>query len=448
MALVGETLDRVPPQSVESEMAVLGAMLLSADAVVTAMEKITEDVFYNQVHKVIFKAMMGLFDQAVPIDMLTLTEDLRKKDLLDSVGGASYIASLTNSVPSAAHVSHYLKVIFTKSVVRSLITSSTEILSMCYESDADADALLDEAERSIFEIAEKSIDRDFSSAKDLIKDTIKQIELAVETKKSVTGVASGYGDLDKKTAGFQKSDLIVLAARPSMGKTALALNIAEHAALEENIAVAIFSLEMAKQQLIQRLLCSLARMDNSKIRSGFMNKNDWPDLLEAASKLSEAKIFIDDTPGITVMELRAKARRLKSSDDIQLIVIDYLQLMQASSKRYDNRQQEISDISRSLKSLARELEVPVIVLSQLNRSVESRQDHRPMLSDLRESGAIEQDADVVILMVRPDYYDKEERKGETDVMIAKQRNGPVGEITLKFTSECARFDNFTSREDY
>lgn len=442
-----QALHKVPPQNVEAEMAVLGAMLLSQDAVVLAMEKIREDVFYRDVHRIIFNTILEMFDRAIPIDMLTLTDELKRQNQLEKIGGVNYIASLVNTVPSAAHIDHYLRIVFQKYVLRALISAAEVMIETSFNSDADANEILDLAEKHLFEISQRNIGRDFAGAKDLIKSTIQLIEKAVNTKSNVTGLSTGYHDLDKQTSGLQKADLIVIAARPSMGKTALALNIAENAALLSKVPVAIFSLEMPKEHLVQRMLCSLAKIDYSKVRSGFLNRNDWPKILDAASKLSEAKIFIDDTPSISVMELRAKARRLKSSDDIGLIVVDYLQLMQVVGKRVESRQHEISEISRSLKSLARELSVPVIVLSQLNRSVESRQDHKPMLSDLRESGAIEQDADVVMLMLRHEYYDKDVRPGEADVIIAKQRNGPVGDITLRFFAEYARFENFVARDE-
>jgi len=444
---VDQALHKVPPQNVEAEMAVLGAMLLSQDAVVLAMEKIREDVFYRDVHRIIFNTILEMFDRAIPIDMLTLTDELKRQNQLEKIGGVNYIASLVNTVPSAAHIDHYLRIVFQKYVLRALISAAEVMIETSFNSDADANEILDLAEKHLFEISQRNIGRDFAGAKDLIKSTIQLIEKAVNTKSNVTGLSTGYHDLDKQTSGLQKADLIVIAARPSMGKTALALNIAENAALLSKVPVAIFSLEMPKEHLVQRMLCSLAKIDYSKVRSGFLNRNDWPKILDAASKLSEAKIFIDDTPSISVMELRAKARRLKSSDDIGLIVVDYLQLMQVVGKRVESRQHEISEISRSLKSLARELSVPVIVLSQLNRSVESRQDHKPMLSDLRESGAIEQDADVVMLMLRHEYYDKDVRPGEADVIIAKQRNGPVGDITLRFFAEYARFENFVARDE-
>ncbi|MCD6460780.1 replicative DNA helicase [bacterium] len=441
------TLEKVPPQNIEAEMAVLGSMLLSTDAVIKATELITEKAFYKDAHKEIFNTIVELFDRSIPIDMLTLTNEFKKKGQLDKIGGATYIASVVNSVPSAAHIENYLNIVFEKQIIRNLLRITTTIIQECYKPDAEAEDLLDQAEKYIFELSQLKVTRDFSDAKGILKTTLELLDKAVTHKKLITGTPTGYADLDKKTSGLQPSDLIVIAGRPSMGKTALALNIAEHAAIEADAPIAIFSLEMSKEQLIQRMLCSLARVDYSKIRSGFLEREDWPTIVEAASRLSETKIFIDDTPAISLMELRAKARRLKASDDIQLVIIDYLQLMQAHGKRIESRQQEISEISRALKALARELRVPVIVLSQLNRSVESRTDHRPMLSDLRESGAIEQDADVVILMVRPEYYDKTVRPGEADVIIAKQRNGPVGDITLTFINKFARFENFVSRDD-
>ncbi|MCB1194818.1 replicative DNA helicase [bacterium] len=447
MGYTDQTVEKLPPQNIDAEMAVLGAMLLSEDAVVTAMEKITPDTFYLESHRIIYGAILDLFDNAVPIDAMTINEVLQRKNQLEKIGGAAYIASLVTMVPSAAHIEHYIKIIYEKYILRSLISVTTSVIAECYDSAADAEQILDKAEQSIYDVSQRKVHSDFTGSKELIKDTIQIIEDAVNTQRHVTGTPTGYYKLDEYTSGLQNSDLIIIAARPSMGKTAFALNIAEHVALHDKKAVAVFSLEMAKEQLIQRMLCSLSRIDFSKVRRGFLAKNEWPSLLDAASKLSEAKVFIDDTPAISAMEIRAKARRLKSTQDIGLIVIDYLQMLGGGGKRYDSRQQEISDFSRALKSLARELNIPVIVLSQLNRSVETRTDHRPMLSDLRESGSIEQDADVVLLMVRPEYYDKDNRPGETDVFIAKQRNGPVGEFTLRFFSEYARFENFTQREE-
>jgi len=441
-------LERVPPQSVEAERAVLGSMLIEESAISASIEILREDDFYSSANRRVFSVMCDLFSEIKAADVLIVTETLKKQGLLNEVGGPAYLTSLASEVPTAANVEHYAKIVKEKSVLRKLINASTQIASDGYGDEfEDVDELLDKAEKLIFDITSHKVEAGFISLKDIIKNSIETIDKLYQNKTHVTGVATGLTDFDIMTAGLQKSDLVVVAGRPSMGKTSLALRMLEHAAVKDSVPVAIFSLEMSKEQLVQRLLCSHARVDIQKVRTGYLSeKNEWPKLTSAASVLADAPIYIDDTPSISALQLRAKARRLKSQHDIQLIMVDYLQLMQGSA-RSDSRQQEISDISRSLKALARELEVPVIAVSQLSRAVESRTDRRPQLSDLRESGAIEQDADVVALLLREEYYSPSpENKGRTEVIMAKQRNGPVGNFFLTFIKEYARFENYAESE--
>lgn len=439
-------IDRLPPQNLEAEMAVLGAMLLEREAIGLAIEKLSSDSFYSDIHKRLFTNISLLYDENKPVDLLTLTERLRNQNELEAVGGASYIASIINSVPTAANVEHYINIVGEKYVLRRIIESSTEIVAQCYDNPEDVGQVLDIAEKKIFDITQHRGEDGISSFRELIKDSIEVVEKLFQHKRLVTGVSTGFVEFDKITSGLQPAELIVFAARPSMGKTSFALNIAEHVALEEKMPLAVFSLEMSKSQLALRMLCSHSRVNIHKVRTGFLGESDFPYLVAAAGRLASAPIFIDDTPSITVMELRAKARRLKAKHDIKLVLVDYLQLMQSVSRRAENRQQEISEISRALKGLARELSIPVIVISQLNRAVEGRQDHKPQLSDLRESGAIEQDADVVALMLRKEYYDSEDSPGLADVFVAKQRNGPIGEFKLRFFSEFTKFDNYSEQE--
>ncbi len=434
-------IERIPPQNIEAEMAILGSMLIEEEAINETVEIIDKDYFYKSAHKKIFTAIVELSSKNKAVDLITLTEELKKSDQLDEIGGVSYLTMLANAVPTAANVKHYARIVKEKSILRSLISSATHIVSRAYEAEVNVDETLDQAESSIFEISDRRIEGNVVSLKDIIKDSIETIDRLYQQKQHVTGVPTGFIDFDIKTAGLQAADLIVIAGRPSMGKSALALSMAEYAGVTEHIPVAIFSLEMSKEQLVQRLLCSHARVDVHKVRSGYFSPSDWPKLTAAAGKLSEAPIFIDDTPAISIIELRAKARRLKSHHDIKLMFVDYLQLMR-SSRSSENRQQEISEISRSLKALARELNIPLVAISQLSRAVESRSDHRPQLSDLRESGAIEQDADVVVLLLREEYYTPTvDNKGVAEVIVAKQRNGPVGSLKLSFIKEYARFDN-------
>ncbi|MDD5006199.1 MAG: replicative DNA helicase [Candidatus Omnitrophica bacterium] len=438
-----KSIERVPPQNTDAEMAVLGSMLIEEEAINYAIEMIDESCFYKNIHKKIFSSMVNLFNKNKVVDLITLTEELTKNGDLAEIGGVSYLTMLTNAVPTAANVQHYARIVKEKSILRSLINNATQIVADSYEAEANVDEVLDKAERTIFKIADSRIEGNLISLKDIIKDSIETIDKLYQQKAHVTGVPTGFIDFDLKTAGLQMSDLIVIAGRPSMGKSALALSIAEYAGVVEHIPLAFFSLEMSKEQLVQRLLCSHAKVDVHKVRSGYLSTSDWPNLTAAAGKLSEAPIFIDDTAAISIMELRAKARRLKAHHDIKLLFVDYLQLMR-TPREGENRQQEISEISRSLKALARELNVPIVAVSQLSRAVESRTDHRPQLSDLRESGAIEQDADVVILLLREEYYNPTiENKGQAEVIIAKQRNGPVGSLKLSFIKEYTRFENLT-----
>lgn len=440
-----DIIEKIPPQSIDAEMAVLGAMLLDKEVIPQAIEMLNADCFYKNANRRIYDAVIKLFDDNRGVDLITVIEELKKTNSLEDAGGPDYVSGLASSVPTAANFVHYAKIIKEKMILRNLINSATQIVTECYDTSKDVDGLVDKAEQLIFEVSSNKVEKKFIPLRDIIKSSIETIDSLYQRKQNVTGISTGFRDLDIKTAGLQPSDLIVLAARPSMGKSALALCIAEHAAVVERAPVAFFSLEMSKEQLVQRMLCSHARVDAHKVRTGFLSQADWPKLVSAAGKLSEAPIYIDDTPGISVLELRAKARRLKSQFDVKLIVLDYLQLMQGHS-RADNRQQEISEISRSLKALARELDTPLLAISQLSRAVEQRQDHRPQLSDLRESGAIEQDADLVILLLREWYYNPtEENRGVAEIIIAKQRNGPTGNFNLAFLGEYMRFENMTSR---
>ena len=438
-------MDRMPPASIEAEQAVLGAMLLKPDAVTTAAEELSADDFYRETHRLIFEAMMELKERTEPVDLVTLTEQLKKADKLAKIGGIPALSLIANSVPTAANVHYHARIVHEKAQLRSLINAATEIAGAAYESADEVEDIMDSAEKRILQVASGKRSKDFVPLQDILLDTLEQIDLLYNNKGSITGLPTGFTELDHLTAGLQKSDLILVAARPSMGKTAFTLNIAAHVVLRAKEPVAFFSLEMSKEQLVQRLLCSEGRIDSQRLRVGELEEKEWGDLIDTANRLSAAPLYIDDTPGITVMELRSKARRLKAEHGLSLIVIDYLQLMQGrASKSGDNRQQEISEISRSLKALARELNVPVIALSQLSRSVESRQIKRPMLSDLRESGSLEQDADIVMFLYREDYYDPEtENKNITEVIIAKHRNGPVDTVDLTFLKQFTKFGNLS-----
>ena len=439
-------LDKIPPQNLEAEMAVLGAMLLDEEAIAVAIESLDQNSFYKDAHRKIFDAITGLYNSNKAVDLITLTDELKRTSLLEEVGGASALTGLVNSVPTAANIGHYVTIVKEKSILRALINNATRVVSLCYETENNIEDVVDNAEKLIFEVRDNRIQSSFIPLKEIVKTSIETIDRLYQQKAHVTGVPTGYVDFDLKTAGLQPSDLIIIAGRPSMGKSAFALGVAEYAGVVENTPLAVFSLEMSKEQLVQRMLCSHARVDANKVRTGYLSTSDWPRLTAAAGKLSQAPIFIDDSPAISVMELRAKARRLKMHHDIKLIILDYLQLMRGSFN-IESRQQEISEISRSLKALARELNIPIIAVSQLSRSVENREGHRPQLSDLRESGAIEQDADVVVLLLREEYYNPtEENRGIAEIIIAKQRNGPVGSMNLTFLKEFTRFENIARIE--
>lgn len=436
-----QIVDKLPPQSIEAEMATLGAMLIHEPAIAEVMEIVDEDFFYKDEHKLIYSTIISLFNSRKKVDILTVSEDLNKRKILERVGGASYLASLADFVPTSANVGHYARIVKEKGVLRLLISSATQIVALAYKEDEEVSSILDKAEKIIFEISDRRVEGGYIHIKEIIKDGIELIESLYHKKSHITGIPTGFHDFDVRTAGLQRGDLIIVAGRPSMGKSALATSIAEFAAVEEKIPIAFFSVEMSKEQLMQRFLCSQAKVDMHKLRTGFLAPSEWPILTSAAGKLSEAPVYIDDTPAITVFELRAKARRLSAHYGIQMIVIDYLQMVRGMRKG-DSRQQEISEISQALKALAKELNIPVLAVSQLSRAVESRTDHRPQLSDLRESGAIEQDADVVVLLLREEYYNPTpENKGVAEAIIAKQRNGPVGSVNLGFIREYMKFVN-------
>ncbi|MEE8302246.1 MAG: replicative DNA helicase [Candidatus Tectomicrobia bacterium] len=435
-------LQKLPPQSIELEQGVLGAILLENEALVRVLEILNERDFYQEAHRWIFQTMVELFEDNVPIDLLTVTERLRKNDRLGAMGGASYLTELVDMVPTAANVSHHAHIVRDKAVLRGLIQTATTIVTESYEDSEDIDVLLDRAEQSIFEISQRKSTTGFANINTILKGSFKHIEQLYERKELITGVPTGFADFDRLTAGLQPADLIIIAGRPSMGKTALSLNIAQHVGGQVGRPVAIFSLEMSKEQLVMRMLCAEARVNSSSLRTGFLSREDWPRLTKAAGTLSEARIHIDDSPAQSSLDVRAKARRLQAEvGDLALVIVDYLQLMQGRA-RIESRQQEISEITRSLKALAKELNVPVVALSQLSRAVEQRQQRRPQLSDLRESGAIEQDADVVVLIYRDEVYDPESSdKGKAEIIIGKQRNGPTGKIDLAFIGEYTRFEN-------
>ena len=445
--------DRSPPYSAEAEISVLGGMLIDTDALAKAVEVVDETMFYPEKHRRLFTAMIRVWERGEPVDTITLSEELRNSGDFEIAGGMQYLAMLYDAVPTAANIEYHARIVRDKAVLRRLIQAATTIIQETYENQKDVDQLLDRAESSIFEIAQTHERKGFVWIKELLWPAMEQIEALAQNSSPITGVPTGFADLDEKTAGFQKGDLIIVAARPSMGKTAFTLNIAQSAAISAKRAVAFFSLEMSKESLVQRMLTSEARVDASRVRTGRLRDDDYPRLGQAAGLLNTAPIYVDDTPGISILEMRAKARRLKSDrDDLSLIIVDYLQLMQGNGKT-ENRQQEVSEISRGLKALAKELEVPVVALSQLSRAVESRPDKRPMLSDLRESGAIEQDADVIMFLFRPEYYygptdkDGNSLEGRAELIIGKQRNGATGTVQLMFYKEFTRFEGFSPRPD-
>ncbi|HOB20776.1 MAG TPA: replicative DNA helicase, partial [Candidatus Atribacteria bacterium] len=428
-----ETITRmqhIPPHNIEAEQSVLGSMLLDKEAVAAATEVLQSDDFYVEAHKEIYEAILDIYDSGTPVDLVTVVEALRQRGSLEAVGGGAYISDLSMAVPSTANVRYYIKIVEEKSILRRLISASNEIICDSYEAAEDLDLIIDSAEKKIFDISQRKNTRTFEHVKTILLETYNKIEELTKNKGRIVGLETGFTDFDMRTSGLQPSDLILVAARPSMGKSSFAINIAQYAAVHNKVPVAIFSLEMSKDQLVQRMLSSETNVELQKIRTGNLNEDDWMRLVQAAEPLSQAPIFIDDTPGISAMEIRSKARRLKMEHGLGLIVIDYLQLMSGRGKA-ESRQQEVSEISRSLKALARELDVPVIALSQLSRAPEARQDHRPMLSDLRESGAIEQDADLVVFLYRDEYYNPEtEKKNIAEAIIAKQRNGPTGVVEL------------------
>lgn len=437
---------RVPPHNIEAEQSVLGGILIDNEVLPSVLEILTGAEFYRGSHRTIFSGVVDLFERNEPCDLITLTNLLKSQNRLEELGGASYLASLVDNVPSAANVCHYARIVSEKWLQRSLITSASEIIASGFDGGLSVDELLDRAEQVIFQVGQQRISPSFFSVKDIVKQNIKTLEQLFDRREMITGVPTGFVELDRLTCGFQESDLIVVAGRPSMGKTALALNIARNAAVENEIPVGIFSLEMSKEQLGLRMLCSEARVDSQKMRSGFLGERDWPRLTEAAGTISEAPIFIDDTPAISALELRAKARRLKKDQNLGLIIVDYLQLMRGPHGA-ERREQEISEISRSLKALAKELNVPVVALSQLNRRVEERHDKRPQLSDLRESGAIEQDADLIAFIYRDEVYHPESSdQGVAEIIVGKQRNGPTGRLKLTFLSQYTRFENMAFEE--
>jgi len=439
---------RTVPHNLDAEKSVLSAMTLTLEGTALTLQLLKPDYFHRLEHQELFIALSDLFTKNILGDVVTIVDHLSKKGRLSQAGGASLVSEIVGFAATPAHLEHHISIVREKALLRSLIQTSTSIITDCYSVGADLTILLDQVERKVFEITQVKIERDFVPIKDLIQHSIEKAEQLYSLKNAVTGVSSGFSKVDQMTSGLQPSDMIVLAARPSMGKTAMALNVVEHVALNEQKSVGIFSLEMSKEQVVFRLLCSHARISSQKIRSGYLKKEDFPKLENAYSRLRTAPIYVDDTPGISVMELRAKARRLKARSNCQLLIIDYLQLMTSGThSSREGRQQEISEISRSVKGLARELNVPIIILSQLNRAVENRTDHRPQLSDLRESGAIEQDADVVFLLTRKEYYNKDDEPGMADLILAKQRNGPTGEIKLHWSKDYTRFENLSLTEE-
>jgi len=426
----------------ETKEVALGAMLLDKEAIPKVLQIIpSPDSFYSEIHRLIYKGIIGLFNKGKPVDLVALREEFRKQGKLRQVGGSAYLADLVNGVPTIANVGYYAQIVREKQILRDLLKVSYSISSFAYEDSMDLDVILDKAQSLIFKVTQQRIKTSFVHIKETLKEVFDRVETLCEKKEHVTGIPTGFIELDRLTSGFQPSDLIVVAGRPSIGKTSFVLNIAQYVGTRARIPVVIFSLESAKEQLVERMLCAEARVDTQKLRTGFLSEKDWSRLTDAAGLLADAPIYIDDTPNMSVLELRAKARQLKAEHGIKMVVVDYLQLMEGD-RQLENRQQQISEISRSLKALAKELQVPVVAISQLSRAVEQRQDKRPLLSDLRESGAIEQDADVVLSLYRESYYTRRpEDEGTAEVIINKQRHGPVGKIQLTFVKEYARFEN-------
>lgn len=442
---VAPEINRLPPQNIEAEQSVLGAIILDNEALPKAIEALSPDDFYKETHRRLYKSIIALFERSEPIDIVTLTDHLRKSDEIEAVGGISYLSYLANSIPTSANIRYHAKIVSEKSMLRALIRTATQITSEVYENSRDVDEVIDYAQKMIFDITDKRTKISFSPLRDVIKDTFKMIEHLYDKKEAITGVPSGFKDIDELTSGFQSGDLIIVGGRPGMGKTAFALNVAGYVAADMRETVAVFSLEMSKEQLALRMICAESGVNSSSVRKGFIGKQDWIKLTNAAGRLADAPIFIDDSSMLTVLEIRAKARRLKMEYGmLSLIVVDYLQLMRSKGK-FERREQEISDISRSLKALAKELKVPVIALSQLNRAVEQRGEKRPTLADLRESGALEQDADVIIFLYRDEFYNKNNpsNKGKAELIVAKQRNGPTGIVDLTFLADSTKFVDFT-----
>lgn len=434
-------LKRILPHSIEAEQSVVGAMIMDREAIVVASELITGDDFYNKQYGILFEAMVELHDEGSPVDLVTLQNRLREKDVPPEISSLEFVRELITAVPTSANIKYYANIVAEKATLRKLIRLNEEIANTCYAGKEPLEVILEETEKKVFNLVQRRNTEDFVPIRQVVMNAIEKIELAAKNKGAVTGIPTGFLDLDYRTAGMQPSDLVLIAARPSMGKTAFVLNIAQHVAFKENQTVAIFSLEMSKEQLVNRLFSLESRVDAQHLRTGSLSDAEWESLIESAGVIGKSNLIIDDTPGISIAELRSKCRKYKLEHDLKMIIIDYLQLMSGSG-RSDSRQQEISDISRSLKALARELSVPVMALSQLSRAVEQRPDHRPMLSDLRESGAIEQDADVVMFIYRDDYYNKDtELKGIAEIIIAKQRNGPIGTINLVWLPEYTKFAN-------
>ncbi|QHE54135.1 replicative DNA helicase [Pontibacillus sp. HMF3514] len=440
--------DRTPPHNIEAEQAVLGAIFLEPQAIATASEVLLPEDFYRASHQRIYEVMTKLSEKGEPIDLVTVTTALSNQSVLDEVGGVSYLSDLANSVPTAANIEYYTKIVEEKSILRRLIKTATNIVTSGYSDEGEVESVLNEAEKSILEVAQSKDSGRFKNIKDVLIDVYDNIEQLHNNDEEVTGVPTGFRDLDQITSGFQKNDLIIVAARPSVGKTAFALNIAQNVAVTAQENVAIFSLEMGADQLVMRMLCAEGNINAQKLRTGSLEEEDWGKLTMAMGSLSNAGVFIDDTPGIKVNEIRSKCRRLKQEHGLGMILIDYLQLIQGNGNSKENRQQEVSEISRALKGLARELNVPLIALSQLSRGVEGRQDKRPMMSDIRESGSIEQDADIVGFLYRDDYYDQEsEKQNIIEIILAKQRNGPVGTVELAFVKEYNKFVDLDHRYD-
>lgn len=448
MAETEETLlKRILPHSTEAEQSVIGAMIMDGEAIMVASEIICGDDFYNRQYGVVFDAMTELSDEGKPVDLVTLQDRLREKDVPPEVSSLEFIGNLVTSVPTSANIKYYANIVAEKATLRRLIRLNEEIANTCYAGKESLEAILEDTEKRVFDLVQRRNTGEFVPIRQIVMNAMDQIEKASKNDGNVTGIATGFIDLDYKTAGMQPADLILIAARPSMGKTAFVLNIAEYVAFKSNETVAIFSLEMSKEQLVNRLFAMESRVDSQKLRTGNLSDMDWEKLIESAGVIGKSNLIIDDTPGINIPTMRSKCRKYKLEHDLKLIIIDYLQLMSGSGRGSDSRQQEISDISRSLKALARELKVPVVALSQLSRAVEQRPDHRPMLSDLRESGAIEQDADVVMFIYRDEYYNKDsDKKRQAEIIIAKQRNGPIGTVDLAWLADYTKFANLSRQE--